>query len=140
MRRWLRESPEQRASGDVVLTLSPRLIEEKLGNDEKGPDMKLWQKNKQLEGVDFSNSDWIFTPIIQSGGKYDLKVSAESNGENLKAGVVLASMGIKYKEYCSSIGRSFLYGPHKVSSPRQSSKPCADTLHAVSSRALQCPR
>lgn len=28
-----------------------RLIEEKIGNDEKGPDNKLWSKNPQLGDV-----------------------------------------------------------------------------------------
>lgn len=91
------------------------LVEEKLGNDDKGPDMKLWNKDKSIGSIDFSNSDWVYTPIIQSGGKYDLKVSAESNGENLKKGVIIASMGIKYKEYCSNIGRTFMTSPHEVS-------------------------
>ncbi len=76
--------------------------------------MKVWSKNKALGDIDFAASDWVFTPIIQSGGKYDLKVSAESNGDNLKTGVILASMGIKYKEYCSMIARTFLIGPDKV--------------------------
>jgi hypothetical protein len=79
--------------------------------------MKIWNKNPVLQraGVDFQTSDWIYTPIIQSGGKYDLKVSAESNQDPLKPGVVLVGIGIKYKEYCSNIGRTFMVGPHKVS-------------------------
>lgn len=93
------------------------MVEEKIGNDNKGPDMKIWNKNSQLSGIDFSNSDWIYTPIIQSGGKYDLKISAESNSDNLKSGVVLASMGIKYKEYCANIARTFLIGPDNVRAP-----------------------
>jgi nucleosome binding factor SPN SPT16 subunit len=92
------------------------MVEEKIGNDNKGPDMKIWNKNPQLSGIDFSNSDWIYTPIIQSGGKYDLKLSASSNGDNLKSGVILASMGMKYKEYCANISRTFLIGPDKVRS------------------------
>jgi len=83
--------------------------------------MKLWNKNKQLANVDFQSSDWVYTPIIQSGGKYDLKVSAESNQDNLKADVILASMGIKYKEYCGNIARTFMIGPHKASRSRAKS-------------------
>jgi nucleosome binding factor SPN SPT16 subunit len=92
-----------------------RLCEEKLGSDDKPADMKIWNKNKQLANVDFGSTDWIYTPIIQSGGKYDLKVSAESNQDNLKAGVILASFGIKYKDYCSNIARTFMIAPQKVS-------------------------
>ena len=56
----------------------------------------------------------MFSPIIQSGGKYDLKVSASSNNDNLKPGIILASLGIRYKNYCSSMGRTFLISPGKV--------------------------
>ncbi|KAJ9113650.1 hypothetical protein QFC22_005958 [Naganishia vaughanmartiniae] len=89
------------------------LIEEKLGSEGKEPDKKIWNKNKQLGQVDFGHSDWVYTPIIQSGGDYDLKVSAESNDKPMTSGVILASMGIKYKDYCANIGRTFIIGPHK---------------------------
>ncbi|KAI5451044.1 FACT complex subunit spt16 [Naganishia albida] len=89
------------------------MVEEKLGSEGKEPDKKIWNKNKQLASVDFGHSDWVYTPIIQSGGKYDLKVSAESNSDPMKSGIILASMGIKYKDYCANIGRTFIIGPHK---------------------------
>lgn len=89
------------------------MIEEKLGSEGKEPDRKIWNKNKQLGQVDFGHSDWVYTPIIQSGGKYDLKVSAESNADPMKSGIILASMGIKYKDYCANIGRTFIIGPDK---------------------------
>jgi len=38
-----------------------------------------------------------------------------SNNDNLKPDVILASLGIKYKGYCSSMGRTFLISPGKVS-------------------------
>lgn len=105
----------------VVLTSNPAaahvsLIEEKIGTEEKGPDTKLWGKNSQLAKVDFNSTEWVYTPIIQSGGQYDLKVSASSNDQNLTPGVILASLGVRYKSYCSSMGRTFLISPNKVSS------------------------
>lgn len=102
----------------MSLSLSPAdcsYCEEKLGNDKKEPDMKIWKKEKRLDNVDYTSSDWIYTPIIQSGGDYDLKVSAESNEKNLTPGVIVASFGIKYKEYCSSMARTFMISPDKVS-------------------------
>ena len=57
----------------------------------------------------------MYSPIIQSGGKYDLRVSAVSTPDTLKPGVILASLGIRYKGYCSSMGRTFLISPGKVS-------------------------
>lgn len=90
-----------------------QLIEEKIGNDEKGADMKLWNKNPQLKDVDFTNTDWVYSPIIQSGGDYDLRVSAYSNESNLKPGVILSSLGIRYKSYCASMARTFMISPSK---------------------------
>ncbi|KAJ1678622.1 FACT complex subunit spt16, partial [Spiromyces aspiralis] len=57
--------------------------------------------------------DWCYTPIIQSGGKYNLMASAVSNEEDLHAGTILCSLGVRYKSYCSNIGRTFLISPTK---------------------------
>lgn len=58
-------------------------------------------------------ADWCYPPIIQSGGKYDLKPSAMSNSEKLHDGTILCSIGARYKSYCSSIGRTYLVNPEK---------------------------
>ena len=63
------------------------------------------------------NTDFVdicFPPIIQSGGVYSLKPSALSNDDNLNAGVVLCSIGARYKSYCSNVSRTFLFDPTKV--------------------------
>ena len=58
--------------------------------------------------------DICYPPIIQSGGVYSLKPSALSNDDNLHFGVILCSLGVRYKSYCSNIGRTFLIDPTKV--------------------------
>lgn len=55
--------------------------------------------------------EWCYTPIIQSGGQYDLKPSAMSDDEFLHGGVILCSLGLRYKSYCSNIGRTYLIDP-----------------------------
>jgi nucleosome binding factor SPN SPT16 subunit len=55
----------------------------------------LWRA-VQLKG---ENLESCFTPIIQSGGKYDLKVSATSNGDVLHPGCITVSLGARYKGY-----------------------------------------
>ena len=52
-----------------------------------------------------------FSPIIQSGGKYDIRVSALSNGDVLSSDIILCSLGAKYKEYCANVSRTFLVDP-----------------------------
>lgn len=63
------------------------------------------------------NTDFVdicYPPIVQSGGVYSLKPSALSNDDNLDAGVVLCSIGARYKSYCSNVSRTFLFDPSRV--------------------------
>ncbi|KAG0657069.1 FACT complex subunit spt16 [Maudiozyma exigua] len=56
--------------------------------------------------------EWTYSPIIQSGESFDLKVSARSNNDQLYGnGCILASCGIRYSNYCSNITRTFLIDP-----------------------------
>lgn len=54
-----------------------------------------------------------YFPIVQSGGTYDLKVSAQSTDANLKHDIILVSLGSRYRNYCSNIARTFFVDPPK---------------------------
>lgn len=54
-----------------------------------------------------------YFPIIQSGGNYDLKVSAQSTNSTLKHDIIMVSLGARYKNYCSNIARTFFIDPPK---------------------------
>lgn len=54
-----------------------------------------------------------YTPIIQSGGEFDLKPSASSNEKNLYYGVITCSLGARYKSYCANVGRTYVINPSK---------------------------
>ena len=54
-----------------------------------------------------------YYPIIQSGGKYDIRISAQSTTDKLKPDIIIASLGARYKMYCSNIARTFLVDPPK---------------------------
>jgi nucleosome binding factor SPN SPT16 subunit len=54
-----------------------------------------------------------YFPIIQSGGKYDLKISATSTSDTLTQDIITVSLGARYKMYCSNIARTFLVDPPK---------------------------
>lgn len=62
-------------------------------------------------------ANWAYTPIIQSGGQYDLKPSAQSNTSRIQGadggGVIIASMGMKYKSYNANLGRTWLVDPQR---------------------------
>ncbi|KAF9205553.1 FACT complex subunit spt16 [Haplosporangium sp. Z 27] len=77
-------------------------------------DDKMFKQLKFPADVSSGNPEWCYTPIIQSGGDYDLKTSAVSNGKELHAGTIICSLGVRYKSYCSNIGRTFLIDPNKT--------------------------
>ena len=54
-----------------------------------------------------------YFPIIQSGGNYDLKVSAQSTSDKLSSDIITVSFGARYRSYCSNIARTFLVDPPK---------------------------
>ncbi|CAG8585817.1 6383_t:CDS:10 [Funneliformis mosseae] len=68
---------------------------------------------KGVQDVDLSRAEFCYTPIIQSGGVYDFKSSAESDERVLHDGTILCSFGLRYKSYCSNIGRTILFNPTK---------------------------
>jgi nucleosome binding factor SPN SPT16 subunit len=57
------------------------------------------------------NLDSCYTPIIQSGGKFDLKPSAESDEETMHYGTIICVVGGRYKNYCANVGRTYLINP-----------------------------
>lgn len=54
-----------------------------------------------------------YFPIVQSGGTYDLKLSAQSTSERLSHDVITVSLGARYRSYCSNLARTFLVDPPK---------------------------
>ena len=54
-----------------------------------------------------------YFPIVQSGGEYDFKVSAQSTSNNVKFDVITVSLGARYQLYCSNIARTLLVDPPK---------------------------
>ncbi|KAK6200964.1 global regulator of transcription [Scheffersomyces amazonensis] len=84
-------------------------IEDKIENNNWYKKSKLSNK---LKNFDPELLEWCYSPIIQSGGDYDLKPSAISTNKQLIGdGIILASIGLRYKSYCSNIARTFLIDP-----------------------------
>ena len=87
--------------------------------DSKIDDASFWKKvelpNKSKLASDFDPQqlDWTVGPLIQSGGNFDLKASAQINDDILHPGVILATFGLRYKSYSSLIARTYLVDPNK---------------------------
>ncbi|KAK5001744.1 FACT complex subunit spt16, partial [Cryomyces antarcticus] len=82
--------------------------------EDKISDEKFFQKLKVSNGFDPQQLDWAYQPIVQSGGKYDLRLSAVPDDENLHAGVITSAFGLRYQTYCSSIARTYMVDPNKA--------------------------
>ncbi|EMD38571.1 hypothetical protein CERSUDRAFT_113749 [Gelatoporia subvermispora B] len=87
------------------------------GDSAKGPDMKVWNKAKGLNNVDWGSTEFCYTPIIQSQNTksgYDISPAAESSPDDMAhKGVFLVALGMRYKGYCANLGRSFIVDPSK---------------------------
>ncbi|KAF1344690.1 transcription elongation complex subunit [Delphinella strobiligena] len=96
---------------DEEKKMSHKALSDKIAN--KIEDDKFFQKLKVSTGFDPLQLDWSITPIVQSGGKYDLKISAQPDDNNLHAGVILITLGLRYISYASLIARTYLVDPNK---------------------------
>lgn len=80
--------------------------------------MKVWNKGKGLNDVDWASTEFCYTPIIQSqttSTGFDLSPAAESSSDDIAhKGVFLMSLGMRYKGYCANVGRSIIVDPSKV--------------------------
>ncbi|KAI0807182.1 FACT complex subunit SPT16 [Fomes fomentarius] len=87
------------------------------GEKAKGPDMKVWSKGRGLNDVDWGSTEFCYPPIIQSQSTtsgYDISLTAESTQDDIShKGVLLVSVGMRYKSYCANLGRSFIVDPSK---------------------------
>ncbi|OOF96217.1 hypothetical protein ASPCADRAFT_207592 [Aspergillus carbonarius ITEM 5010] len=83
--------------------------------DAKIDDAKFFNKLAKLPAeFDPQQIDWAYGPVIQSGGKYDLKLTAVSDNNNLQPGIIIAGFGVRYRTYSSLIARTYLVDPTKT--------------------------
>lgn len=78
-------------------------------------DNDFFQKTLKMgDSVDTMQLDWCYSPMIESGGKFDLRPSAIPDDNVLYGGVIVTFLGLRYKSYCSNIGRTYLIDPTKT--------------------------
>lgn len=89
------------------------LIEHRLGDNERPADMKVWSKGRGLTDVDFSSVEFVYVPQVQSSASgYTLKLLNEPSPTNISfKGVLMTSVGLKYKGYCANISRTYIVDP-----------------------------
>lgn len=82
--------------------------------DRKLDDPKFFQNLRSKLSSDFDTQqlDFTYGPVVQSGGSYDLKLTAQSDNNNLHAGTIIAGLGLRYKSYSSMVARTYLVDPN----------------------------
>lgn len=75
---------------------------------------KFFKKQKMSPNFDAMQLDWATLPTIQSGGNYDLKFSTDPDTKNLKSGIIVSALGLRYKSYASLVARTYLVDPSKA--------------------------
>ena len=95
-----------------ILDAEKKVTHKALGDmvDKKIDDEQFFSK---LPDFSASQLDWTYGPVIQSGGNYDLKISALSDNNYLHAGTIIAGIGLRYKSYASMVARTYLVDPNK---------------------------
>jgi nucleosome binding factor SPN SPT16 subunit len=61
--------------------------------------------------MDIEQVEMCYPPIVQSGGNFQLKFSAVSDDNKLHFGVIICSLGTRYRSYCSNVIRTMLVEP-----------------------------
>lgn len=113
----------QKACSATELTYSKILVKELttiIDKEKKVSHKKLSAKlndainkdaGRYLEGFDSKHVDTCYVPIIQSGGNYQLKFATMSDDENIHFGIIISSIGIRHRRYCSNVSRTLLIDP-----------------------------
>lgn len=98
---------------DAEKKVTHRQLADKI--DGKLDDGKFFKNLKTKLPPDFDNSqlDFTYGPVVQSGGHYDLKLSAQADDHVLHPGVIIAGLGLRYKSYASIVTRTFLVDPNE---------------------------
>ena len=96
----------------AVLDAEKKVTHKQLADKDDG---KFFKNLKTKLPADFEPSqlDFTYGPTVQSGGSYDLKLSAQAHNNVLHPGVIIAGLGLHYKSYGSIVARTFLVDPNK---------------------------
>lgn len=93
---------------EMIIDDEKKVSHEKISNDIEEVFEDPTKVKVSIDPVDIEP---CYPPIVQSGGKYDLKPSAQSDTDNMKYDVIICSLGARYKGYCSNVGRTFFIDP-----------------------------
>ncbi|CAK3779217.1 FACT complex subunit spt16 [Lecanosticta acicola] len=98
---------------DKEKKITHRALSDKVAN--KLDDEKFFRGIKGVGKFDPMQLDWSVSPVVQSGGNFDLKLTAEPDDNNLhQPGVIVSALGLRYQTYASMLARTYLVEPNKT--------------------------
>eukprot|EP00123_Amoebidium_parasiticum_P018054 comp24084_c0_seq1/m.43387 comp24084_c0_seq1/g.43387 ORF comp24084_c0_seq1/g.43387 comp24084_c0_seq1/m.43387 type:complete len:1079 (-) comp24084_c0_seq1:25-3261(-) len=108
-------------SASAMKYFQEKVLEDIIENNKKATHSQLADKLEALFtdlhklGVKVAAEavESCFLPMIQSGGKYNLRPSAENTVTTLQFDCIVVALGARYKSYCSSVARTFLVNATK---------------------------
>lgn len=74
---------------------------------------KFREKYKISKEADFNNLEITSSPVIQSGGKYDLKPLCYNDDKQLSSDVIICKVNTRFKDYNSNLIRTFMIDADK---------------------------
>lgn len=92
--------------------ITHKALSEKIAN--KLDDDKFFRQTKLPASFDPAQLDWSLSPVVMSGGNFDLKLTSEPDDNNLHAGVIISALGLRYQTYASTVARTYLVDPTKA--------------------------
>lgn len=97
---------------DKEKKITHKAISDKIA--DKLDDDKFWRTAKMPANFDSMQLDWSLSPIVMSGGNFNLKLTSDPDDANLHAGVVLCALGFRYQTYSSTVARTYMVDPNKA--------------------------
>uniref|UniRef100_A0A7E4VLK0 FACT complex subunit n=1 Tax=Panagrellus redivivus TaxID=6233 RepID=A0A7E4VLK0_PANRE len=86
--------------------------EKKVKHSKFADELEAEMTTVQCQGDLSKSTESCYTPIVQSGeSKYVLKFSATSPETPLNYGCIVASLGCRFRSYCSNVGRTMMIEP-----------------------------
>lgn len=86
-------------------------LKKKVRHNKFADDIEKEMVEVKQQGDMSGHVEACYTPIVQSGGKYVLKFSAQSPDTAMDYGCVVGTVGCRYRSYCSNVGRTMLLEP-----------------------------
>jgi nucleosome binding factor SPN SPT16 subunit len=86
-------------------------LKKKIRHNKFADDIEKEMVDVKQQGDMAGHVESCYTPIIQSGGKYVLKFSAQSPDTPMDYGCIVGTVGCRYRSYCSNVGRTMLLEP-----------------------------